>query len=224
MLNNKSPVVPIRTPEGSIVHLPARSGSEQEPDLQVLRLRDVLERIPFSEAQLYKLIAAGLFPKSFALGPRAKGWLESSIDAWVMSRMEARVETPRLEDPVELPLWTPEMELIVPCRRGLRLMRMDAVVSRVRFGKTAIYDAMGEGEFPLPVAIGLRARAWVVHETNDWIRARYERRLKDDPGFAFLTCRSPGSGTSGGASGEDGRRGRRRSRTLKRSKNRARVS
>ena len=36
---------------------------------------------------IYQKMANGEFPKSITLGPRAVGWLESSIDDWIQSRV-----------------------------------------------------------------------------------------------------------------------------------------
>jgi len=34
-------------------------------------------------------MAAGTFPKNIKLGPRAVGWLETEIDDWLQSRIQA---------------------------------------------------------------------------------------------------------------------------------------
>jgi prophage regulatory protein len=54
-----------------------------------LRLAEVRNRVGYGRASIYRLIKAGEFPKSYALGARAVAWLESDIDAWI----EARVKT-----------------------------------------------------------------------------------------------------------------------------------
>lgn len=60
---------------------------------RAIRLPRVLEIYPVSEAQLYKEIAAGLFPPGFQLTPggRAVAWWEDEIEALV----EARAATSR---------------------------------------------------------------------------------------------------------------------------------
>lgn len=64
-------------------HFPGKS--------KVVRLKQVLQRVGISRAQLYVLMGEGFFPKNFSLsGPngRAVGWLESDVDKWVSSRSE----------------------------------------------------------------------------------------------------------------------------------------
>jgi len=54
----------------------------------VLRLPTVKARAGISRSAIYQKMANGEFPKSISLGPRAVGWLESSIDQWIQSRVE----------------------------------------------------------------------------------------------------------------------------------------
>jgi prophage regulatory protein len=51
----------------------------------ILRLPGVLHAAGFKRSTLYRLIAAGRFPRPVALGPRAVGWRESDITAWIES-------------------------------------------------------------------------------------------------------------------------------------------
>ena len=52
------------------------------------------------------------------------------------------------------------------------LLRLPAVIRRVGLRKTAIYEKIRRGEFPAPVAIGVRARAWRASEIDNWIAER----------------------------------------------------
>ena len=54
----------------------------------ILRRSQVQARTGISRSGIYQKMADGEFPKSISLGPRAVGWLESSIDAWIQSRVE----------------------------------------------------------------------------------------------------------------------------------------
>ncbi len=60
----------------------------------ILRLPTVKERTALSRSSIYKFIAAGSFPKSVRLGPRAVGWLESGIDEWITARVAESRESP----------------------------------------------------------------------------------------------------------------------------------
>lgn len=55
----------------------------------ILRRKQVQARTGLSRSTIYLRIAEGLFPKPISLGPRAVGWLESEIDSWLASRVQA---------------------------------------------------------------------------------------------------------------------------------------
>ena len=52
----------------------------------ILRKPAVLKATGLSKSTLYRQIATGAFPAPLRLGPRAVGWLESAVSAWVESR------------------------------------------------------------------------------------------------------------------------------------------
>lgn len=54
----------------------------------------------------------------------------------------------------------------------LRLLRLREVRAICGLSRTSIYQAIKDGDFPQPVAIGARARAWIQHEVEDWARTR----------------------------------------------------
>ena len=157
------------------------------PDLRILRMSEVVERTTLSASTIYALLAEGRFPRPVRLGPRATGWPEYVIDAWLASRIAARDEMGTVHPVVSVPIWTLEMEDRYQ-GRDLRMLRLRTAVRRVGLRKSAIYRRIEEGSFPAPVPIGTRARAWAQHEVDAWIRARIDRR-RADPGFNFLTTR-----------------------------------
>lgn len=55
----------------------------------ILRLPTVKARTGLSRSTIYLRIAEGSFPKQVCLGDRAVGWLESEIESWLSSRVEA---------------------------------------------------------------------------------------------------------------------------------------
>lgn len=54
----------------------------------ILRLVAVKARTGMSRSSIYNGIKEGTFPAQISLGPRAVGWVESSIDQWIQSRIE----------------------------------------------------------------------------------------------------------------------------------------
>jgi prophage regulatory protein len=58
--------------------------------LTILRRKQVETRTGLSRSTIYARIAEGTFPAPINLcGGRAVGWIESEIDTWLRSRIEA---------------------------------------------------------------------------------------------------------------------------------------
>ena len=57
---------------------------------RILRRPKVQDRTGLSRSSLYAMMAAGTFPKPIPLGPRAVGWAESEIAAWLEARKAER--------------------------------------------------------------------------------------------------------------------------------------
>jgi len=55
---------------------------------RLLRLPQVLDRIPYKRSRFLALVKDGVFPKPIKLGARAVAWPESQIDA-VVARLAA---------------------------------------------------------------------------------------------------------------------------------------
>ena len=60
-----------------------------------------------------------------------------------------------------------------------RILRKDEVVARVGLGRSAIYRAISEGEFPKPVKLSRRSVGWLESEIQAWIREQAEKREAD---------------------------------------------
>ncbi|MGA8090645.1 MAG: AlpA family transcriptional regulator [Terracidiphilus sp.] len=76
-------------------HTPAQNAavSSEAGRIRFLRLSEVRSRVPYSRATIYRLIAAGQFPRPYSLGARAVAWLESEIHTWIDSRVAANSES-----------------------------------------------------------------------------------------------------------------------------------
>lgn len=57
-----------------------------------------------------------------------------------------------------------------------QLWRIDRVLAATGLSKTVVYRLMAEGGFPKPTRLGLRARAWVSSEVQDWVAGRIAER------------------------------------------------
>ncbi len=52
-----------------------------------LRLPEVTNLTGYSRSSIYSKMSEGTFPKSIKLGPRAIGWLQRDIEAWMYTRV-----------------------------------------------------------------------------------------------------------------------------------------
>lgn len=66
-------------------------GEKATPSIRLLRWPEVQFRVGFSKSYAYALQAKGLFPKPIKLieGGRAAGYIESEIDEYIASRIDA---------------------------------------------------------------------------------------------------------------------------------------
>ena len=67
--------------------------SQREPAF--LRRKDVQFRTGLARSTIYLYIQQGAFPKPVTLGPRAVGWLESEVSAWITERVRMSRENQR---------------------------------------------------------------------------------------------------------------------------------
>jgi prophage regulatory protein len=69
------------------------------PD-RILRQAEVEAKVGFKKTKIWEEVAKKRFPPPIALGPRAVGWRESEIDAWIAAlprapRVDAGLEKAR---------------------------------------------------------------------------------------------------------------------------------
>lgn len=56
------------------------------------------------------------------------------------------------------------------------LLRLPEVMQRVGWKRSEIYRRIASGDFPKPVALGERTRAWPENEITAWCEARIAAR------------------------------------------------
>jgi prophage regulatory protein len=59
--------------------------------MKLLRLSEVLQKIPYSRSAIYRLIAAGEFPPPSKIGPRTAVWTEDQVDEWIRTKICAGI-------------------------------------------------------------------------------------------------------------------------------------
>lgn len=62
------------------------SNSNTTHNERILRRHEVEARTGLTRSPLYRLIAAGDFPRQRRLSPSTVGWLESEVSAWISGR------------------------------------------------------------------------------------------------------------------------------------------
>jgi prophage regulatory protein len=53
-------------------------------------LPEVISRVGLKRASIYQYVSDGAFPRPISLGPRAVGWIEHEVDAWLSERIQMR--------------------------------------------------------------------------------------------------------------------------------------
>lgn len=81
-MRDRSPSKPVDQPE-------EREPLDTQQPRRLLRMRDVSYQLSMSEAWIYRLIAAGQFPKPIKIG-QASRYRQSDVDAWVADRLAER--------------------------------------------------------------------------------------------------------------------------------------
>ena len=51
--------------------------------ISILRRHEVEARTGLSRSTIYLRVSQGTFPRPISLGPRAVGWVEAEVDAWL---------------------------------------------------------------------------------------------------------------------------------------------
>jgi prophage regulatory protein len=59
---------------------------------KLLRIEEVLARVPLSKSSLLRQVADGSFPRPVRVGERRVAWVEGEIVAWQTARIAARDE------------------------------------------------------------------------------------------------------------------------------------
>lgn len=63
------------------------------PPERLLRLGDVVERLGIGKSTLYRMMAAGTFPRPLEITPGWKAWREAEVDAWIVAAASAATPT-----------------------------------------------------------------------------------------------------------------------------------
>lgn len=67
--------------------------AEQYQPSKILRRKQVEALTGLSRSTIYAWVRDGIFPGPISLGPKAVGWLQSELDAWLAERASATRKT-----------------------------------------------------------------------------------------------------------------------------------
>jgi len=60
--------------------------------LNILRKKEIIQKLGITRSTLYRWIADNIFPKPVQLGPRSVGWIEAEIDKWLLEKSAERFD------------------------------------------------------------------------------------------------------------------------------------
>ncbi|NAX45444.1 AlpA family phage regulatory protein [Photobacterium halotolerans] len=60
--------------------------------MRFLKLQQVMDKTSLCRSSIYNLINAGEFPKNVTVMGKRKAWLESDVEDWMISKLEANEE------------------------------------------------------------------------------------------------------------------------------------
>ena len=63
-----------------------------DPDIRFLRMAEVEVKVGLKKRTIQYMVKDGAFPKPVRLNERSIGFVESEVTAWMLARMEQRVE------------------------------------------------------------------------------------------------------------------------------------
>jgi prophage regulatory protein len=63
--------------------------AEEFKPSKILRRKQVEAHTGLSRSTIYAWVRDGIFPAPISLGPKAVGWLQSELDAWLTERTHA---------------------------------------------------------------------------------------------------------------------------------------
>lgn len=58
--------------------------------VRLVRLSEILRRVPYSEAHIWRLERSGKFPRRAQLGANRVAWVEAEIDEWLNAKVKER--------------------------------------------------------------------------------------------------------------------------------------
>jgi prophage regulatory protein len=138
---------------------PPATTASHSPALRYIRLREVSKRLGVGHSTIYRMIAAGEFPRQLKLSEHTAVWVEREVDAFMNARIAERDQE----------VHTPE---VTPYLRIGEVMRLTGMTHAM------IYDGVRAKTFPKWADLPKRGSGWMRTDIEAWLAEHGERSGK----------------------------------------------
>lgn len=135
--------------------------------MQILRLRDVIQKTGLSRSSIYKFSDQGLFPRPITLGGMSVGWTTKRIDQWIVERVRERDSVP--DNAEHTTPWAVTIGNDNICQMDLQMLRIKQVMELTGLARATVYKYIHEREFPHPVSLVGASVGWLEAEVEYWL-------------------------------------------------------
>lgn len=135
--------------------------------MQILRLRDVIQKTGLRRSSIYKFSGQGLFPRPITLGGMSVGWTTKRIDQWIVERVRERDSVP--DNAEHTTPWAVTIGKGNISQTDLQILRIKHVIELTGLARATVYKYIHEREFPLPVSLVGASVGWLRAEVEFWL-------------------------------------------------------
>ncbi|MBY5938924.1 AlpA family phage regulatory protein [Marinobacter nauticus] len=135
--------------------------------MQILRLRDVIQKTGLRRSSIYKFSGHGLFPRPITLGGMSVGWTTKRIDQWIVERVRERDSVP--DNAEHTTPWAVTIGKGNISQTDLQILRIKQVIELTGLARATVYKYIHEREFPLPVSLVGASVGWLRAEVEYWL-------------------------------------------------------
>ncbi|WP_417519293.1 AlpA family phage regulatory protein [Marinobacter sp.] len=135
--------------------------------MQILRLRDVIQKTGLGRSSIYKFSGQGLFPCPIKLGGMSVGWTADRIERWIVERIRERDSVAGNAE--HTTPWAVTIGKEGKGQTGLRVLRIKQVIELTGLARATVYKYIHERAFPLPVSLVGASVGWLQAEVEYWL-------------------------------------------------------
>lgn len=135
--------------------------------MQILRLKDVIDKTGLGRSSIYKFSGQGLFPCPKTLGGMSVGWTASRIDQWIVNRICERDGV--AESAEHITPWAVTIGRANLNETSLRVLRIKQVIKTTGLARATVYKYINERNFPRPISLVGVSVGWLEAEIEHWL-------------------------------------------------------